>query len=35
LLGVEYAGIERADQTLKSIEDFVPEEWGLPPYDHA
>jgi pseudouridine-5'-monophosphatase len=35
LLGVEYAGIERADQTLKSIEDFFPEEWGLPPYDHA
>ncbi|EGN99750.1 hypothetical protein SERLA73DRAFT_179933 [Serpula lacrymans var. lacrymans S7.3] len=33
LLGVEYSGRERADQTLKSIEDFKPEEWGLPSYD--
>jgi len=33
LLDVEYSGIEQADQTLKSIEEFVPEEWGLPPYD--
>ncbi|KAG6873446.1 hypothetical protein C0995_015535 [Termitomyces sp. Mi166 len=33
LLGVEYTGMERADQVLESIEDFVPEEWGLPPYD--
>lgn len=32
LLGVEYAGEERADQTLKSLEEFVPEKWGLPPY---
>ncbi|KAG6911159.1 hypothetical protein DXG01_003899 [Tephrocybe rancida] len=32
LLDVEYAGKERADQILTSIEDFVPEEWGLPPY---
>jgi len=33
LLDVEFSGIEQADQTLKSIEEFVPEEWGLPPYD--
>ncbi|KAG6869102.1 hypothetical protein C0993_001667 [Termitomyces sp. T159_Od127] len=33
LLDVDYTGKERADQILKSIEDFVPEEWGLPPYD--
>jgi pseudouridine-5'-monophosphatase len=32
LLGVEYDGIEKADQILESIEDFVPEQWGLPPY---
>ncbi|KAH8107674.1 HAD-like protein [Cristinia sonorae] len=24
---------EQPDQTLKSLEDFIPEEWGLPPYD--
>ena len=32
LLDVEYFGIERADQTLRSLEYFVPEQWGLPPY---
>ena len=32
LLDVEYSGEEKADQTLGSIVDFVPEEWGLPPY---
>ncbi|KAJ7879567.1 hypothetical protein B0H14DRAFT_2709269 [Mycena olivaceomarginata] len=32
LLGVEYSGEEKADQTLKSLDDFVPEQWGLPPY---
>ena len=21
------------DQTLQSLEEFRPEEWGLPPYD--
>ncbi|KAF8236022.1 HAD-like protein [Tricholoma matsutake] len=34
LLEVEYSGEEKADQTLRSIAEFVPEEWGLPPYDH-
>ncbi|CDO76967.1 hypothetical protein BN946_scf184281.g14 [Trametes cinnabarina] len=24
---------ETPDQLLKSLEEFVPEEWGLPPYD--
>ncbi|KAH9948956.1 HAD-like protein [Amylocystis lapponica] len=32
-LGTEPAGLEQPDQTLKSLEEFVPEEWGLPPYD--
>ncbi|KAF5385919.1 hypothetical protein D9615_002263 [Tricholomella constricta] len=32
LLDVEYTGLEKADQILKSIEAFVPEDWGLPPY---
>ncbi|KAJ7143424.1 HAD-like domain-containing protein [Mycena crocata] len=32
LLDVAYSGDEKADQTLKSLEDFVPEQWGLPPY---
>ncbi|KAJ7665722.1 HAD-like domain-containing protein [Mycena rosella] len=32
LLNVEYSGEEKADQILKSLEDFVPEQWGLPPY---
>ncbi|KAI0645778.1 HAD-like protein [Trametes meyenii] len=25
--------VERPDLQLKSLEEFVPEEWGLPPYD--
>ncbi|KAJ7091993.1 HAD-like domain-containing protein [Mycena belliarum] len=32
LLDVEYSGDEQADQILKSLEDFEPEKWGLPPY---
>jgi len=32
LLNVEYIGTEKADHTLESIEDFVPEQWGLPRY---
>ncbi|KAF8347710.1 HAD-like domain-containing protein [Amanita rubescens] len=32
LLNIEYSGTEKPDQILKSLEDFVPEEWGLPPY---
>ncbi|PBK95499.1 HAD-like protein [Armillaria gallica] len=33
LLGVEYTADEKADTTLSSIDDFLPEKWGLPPYD--
>jgi pseudouridine 5'-phosphatase len=33
LLDVEFAGPERADQILKSVEEFAPEQWGLPQYD--
>ncbi|KDQ57425.1 hypothetical protein JAAARDRAFT_35143 [Jaapia argillacea MUCL 33604] len=33
LLNVEYSdSLHPPDQTLKSVEQFVPEEWGLPPY---
>jgi pseudouridine 5'-phosphatase len=32
LLKVPYTGVERATQTLRSLEEFKPEEWGLPPY---
>jgi len=32
LLDIGYSGEEKPDQTLKSLEDFVPEQWGLPPY---
>ncbi|KAH7919792.1 HAD-like protein [Leucogyrophana mollusca] len=35
LLNVEYSGAHLPDQTLKSLEEFVPEEWGLPPYDET
>ncbi|KAG6857701.1 hypothetical protein H0H87_004117 [Tephrocybe sp. NHM501043] len=33
LLDVGYTGVEVADQILASVENFIPEEWGLPPYD--
>ncbi|KAJ3727059.1 HAD-like domain-containing protein [Lentinula raphanica] len=33
LLNVDYLGHEKADQILKSLEEFVPEDWGLPAYD--
>ncbi|KIK68971.1 hypothetical protein GYMLUDRAFT_35004 [Collybiopsis luxurians FD-317 M1] len=33
LLNVEFSGVEKADGVLKSIDDFIPEEWGLPAYD--
>jgi len=33
LLGVEFSGPETADQILTSVEQFVPQQWGLPPYD--
>lgn len=33
LMGVPYEGVERATVTLKSVEEFRPEEWGLPPYN--
>ncbi|KAH7888889.1 HAD-like protein [Phlebopus sp. FC_14] len=32
LLNVETTTTHIPDQTLKSIEEFKPEEWGLPPY---
>jgi len=32
LLEVEYSGPHKADETIRSLEDFVPENWGLPPY---
>lgn len=32
LLSVEYSGAYTPDQMLTSIEEFQPEEWGLPPY---
>ncbi|KAG2016225.1 hypothetical protein CC2G_009413 [Coprinopsis cinerea AmutBmut pab1-1] len=33
LLNVAYEGAEVADKTIKTLDEFVPEEWGLPPYD--
>ena len=34
LLGVtEDTGPEVADQVIHSLEEFIPEQWGLPPYD--
>ena len=35
-LGGEATSVgEQPDATLKSLEDFVPEEWGLPPYQSS
>ncbi len=32
-LGGEATSVdEQADATLTSLEEFVPEDWGLPPY---
>ncbi|KAG9316762.1 HAD-like domain-containing protein [Chiua virens] len=33
LVAMEYSGKHIPDQILKSIEEFRPEEWGLPPYE--
>jgi len=33
LLAMEYSGKHIPDQTLHSVEEFRPEEWGLPPYE--
>ncbi|KAH0828008.1 HAD-like protein [Lanmaoa asiatica] len=35
LLALEYSGKHIPDQTLRSIEEFRPEEWGLPPYEQS
>ena len=35
LLNVEYNGAEKPDQVLSSLEHFIPEMWGLPPYDSS
>jgi pseudouridine-5'-monophosphatase len=34
LLSVDSSQLtEKPDQVLRSLEAFVPEEWGLPPFD--
>jgi hypothetical protein len=32
LMAINYNGTETADLVLKSLSDFEPEYWGLPPY---
>ena len=31
-LDVGYSGVHKPHETLKSLEDFVPEKYGLPPF---
>lgn len=31
--GLTPSTVEQPDQTLTLLEEFKPEEWGLPPYD--
>ena len=31
-VGGSQTGVEQPDQTLRSLDHFVPEEWGLPPF---
>lgn len=33
--GTSGASSQTADQTLTSLEAFMPEVWGLPPYDNS
>lgn len=33
LRALEAGGDVAADQILQSLEEFRPEEWGLPPYE--
>lgn len=30
---LDFTRTEEADQILDSLEEFIPEQWGLPPYD--
>jgi len=30
---LDFTGTEKADQILDSLEEFIPEQWGLPPYE--
>jgi hypothetical protein len=33
LLEIQHSCAEKPDLVLKSLEEFVPEDWGLPPYN--